>query len=111
MVNNMPALDRVFGALADATRRDIVGRLASGEASISTLARPFDMSLVAVSKHIRVLESAGLVEQRKVGRTRYCRLRPEPMATADAWLRRYERFWTDQFEALDTYFQARGERP
>src|SRR2546429_7869535 len=81
-------LDAVFSALSDPTRRAIVERLADGEASVSDLAAPFDMSLVAVTKHLRVLERAGLLDHRKRGRVRYCRLSPAPPRSADDWLAR-----------------------
>jgi len=94
------ALDRVFGALSDTTRRAIVARLARGETPLAELAAPFDMSLPAVSKHVRVLVAAGLVAQEKRGRTRYCRLEPAPLAAADRWISDYERFWEGQLDSL-----------
>lgn len=96
----MPQLDATFSALSDGTRRAIVARLADGEASLSQLAEPFDMSLTAVSKHLRVLSDAGLVDVEKRGRTRHCRLRGAPIKEAVDWLSKYEAFWTDRFEAL-----------
>ncbi|WP_119168986.1 ArsR/SmtB family transcription factor [Algihabitans albus] len=99
----MPDLDRTFAALSDTTRRAIVARLATGETALSDLAEPFDMSLTAVSKHVRVLDDAGLVRVSKRGRTRYCRLEAEPMKAASDWLDDYRTFWTGQFEALARY--------
>lgn len=99
-VADMPQLDATFAALSDGTRRAIVARLADGEASLSDLAEPFDMSLTAVSKHLRVLSDAGLVAIEKRGRTRHCRLRGAPIKQAVDWLNNYEAFWTDRFEAL-----------
>lgn len=99
----MQNLDRTFAALSDATRRAIVARLAHGEAPLSDLAEPFDMSLTAVSKHVRVLSDAGLVSVDKRGRTRYCRLEAEPMRYAAAWLDDYRAFWEGQFESLAKY--------
>lgn len=96
----MTDLDITFTALADPTRRAIVARLADGEAALSDLAAPFDMSLTAVSKHVRVLSDAGLVSVEKRGRTRHCRLEAAPMRDAVDWLNGYRRFWENQFEAL-----------
>jgi DNA-binding transcriptional ArsR family regulator len=93
-------LDAVFGALADPTRRAIVARLADGEASVTQLSEPFDMSLPAVAKHLRVLADAGLIEQRKEGRTRWCRLAPEPLRLLQDWVGDYSRFWEGQFDQL-----------
>jgi DNA-binding transcriptional ArsR family regulator len=98
------SLDAVFAALADPTRRAIVARLAGGETSVSELAAPFDMSLVAVSKHLRVLEHAGLLDQRKQGRVRYCRLAPEPLRSADDWLAGYRVFWQTRLDSLAAHF-------
>lgn len=97
---DMPQLDATFSALSDGTRRAIVARLADGEAALSDLAAPFDMSLTAVSKHLRVLSDAGLVEIEKRGRTRHCRLRGAPIKEAVDWLGKYESFWIDRFDAL-----------
>lgn len=94
------ALDRVFSALSDTTRRRLVHRIAEGECSISELAAPFDMSLVAVSKHITVLEHAGLVRRRKEGRTYYCSLNPEALTGALDWITIYHQFWRQRFGAL-----------
>lgn len=96
----MSQLDTTFSALSDGTRRAIVARLAEGETSLSDLAAPFDMSLTAVSKHMRVLSDAGLVTIEKRGRTRHCRLRGAPIKEAVDWLQKYEAFWIDRFDAL-----------
>ena len=103
-------LDSVFLALADPTRRAIVNRLADGEASISTLAQPFEMSLPAVVKHVRILERAGLVEHEKVGRERRCRLVAAPLRDADEWLVRYRTFWQSQLGSLHRYLSQQKER-
>ena len=103
-------LDAVFSALSDPTRRAIVERLAGGEASVSDLAAPFDMSLVAVSKHLRVLERAGLLDHRKRGRVRYCRLSPAPLRSADDWLSRYRVFWHTRLDALAAHLAGPEER-
>ncbi len=97
---DMPQLDATFSALSDGTRRAIIARLAAGETSLSDLAEPFDMSLTAVSKHLRVLSDAGLVDVEKRGRTRHCRLRGAPIKEAVDWLSKYEAFWIDRFDAL-----------
>jgi DNA-binding transcriptional ArsR family regulator len=99
------ALDATFYALADGTRRAILARLARGEASVSDLARPFAMSLPAVLKHVDALARAGLVEGRKEGRVRRCRLRTRPLREAGEWIARYRRFWEERFAALDRYLR------
>jgi DNA-binding transcriptional ArsR family regulator len=96
-------LDAVFAALADSTRRKILARLRAGEASVSELAEPFDVTLPAIAKHIGVLERAGLVKHRKVGRVRTCRLIAAPLKRAEAWIGQYERFWVTRFDALDAH--------
>ncbi|MCI4660784.1 MAG: metalloregulator ArsR/SmtB family transcription factor [Neomegalonema sp.] len=96
----MTDLDPIFAALSDPTRRAILSRLSEGEAALSALAEPFEMSQTAVSKHVRVLEHAGLVSIEKQGRTRYCRLNAAPMREAADWLSTYQQFWQDQFMAL-----------
>lgn len=99
--NQNSALDATFAALADPTRRALLAQLAEGERSISELARQHPMSLPAVSKHLRVLGEAGLVVQRKEGRTRHCRLQPAPLAEAAVWLNDYRRFWAGSLDRLD----------
>jgi len=101
----MPDLDRTFAALSDVTRRAILGRLALGEAALSEIAEPFEMSQTAVSKHVRVLSDAGLVQITKRGRTRYCRLEAAPMKAAAGWIETYQRFWEDQFSALARHLE------
>jgi DNA-binding transcriptional ArsR family regulator len=103
MVNYNRQLDTTFQALADPTRRAIVAALARGQASVTELARPHRMSLPAVMKHLRVLQRAGLLTQRKSGRTRRCRLKPKPLQQAEAWISQYRMFWEGQFDALDRY--------
>lgn len=100
-----PQLDQTFAALADTTRRAIITRLSMGEASLSEVADPFDMSLTAVSKHVRLLSEAGLVSVTKRGRTRYCRLEAAPMREAVTWLNTYQKFWDDQLAALARYVE------
>ncbi|MCS0500539.1 ArsR/SmtB family transcription factor [Protaetiibacter mangrovi] len=99
-------LDAVFAALADPTRRAILARLAEGEASVAELARPFAMSQPAVSKHLKVLEGAGLVSRTQVATTRLSHLEAQPLAEADAWMRRYKRFWNEGFDKLDAALAA-----
>ena len=103
MVKYSRRLDAVFGALADPTRRAILSDLRRGQTSVTVLATPHGMSLPAVMKHLRVLEQAGLVTQRKRGRVRQCRLSARPLKEAEAWLSRYRLFWENQLDALDRY--------
>lgn len=98
---NAAHLDTVFNALGDATRRRMLRTLSEGERTVSQLAEPFDMSLAAASKHIKVLEAAGLVDREVRGRTHICRLAAAPLAGAHDWLSFYERFWTDRLDALE----------
>jgi DNA-binding transcriptional ArsR family regulator len=93
-------LDAVFGALGHPARRSIIKQLAVSDASVSELADPLSMSLNAIAKHLAVLSSAGLIEQRKEGRVRRCHLRPGPLRVANAWLGDYGDFWEDQFDSL-----------
>lgn len=110
MVGQSPAsLDRVFHALADPTRRAMVSSLAMGQRNITELAAPFEMSFAAASKHVRVLESAGLVRRRVVGRSHVCQLEPTALAAASEWLRFYERLWANQFDVLDALLKAENE--
>jgi DNA-binding transcriptional ArsR family regulator len=100
------SLDRVFQALADPTRRAMLRRLALSERSIGELAAPFKMTFAAASKHVKVLERARLVRRRIEGRSHFCRLEPAPLAAANGWLRFYERYWTEQLDALDVALRA-----
>ena len=93
-------LDRTFGALANPTRRSLLEQLAAGEATVSELAAPYRMSLAAVSKHLQVLEQAGLVERRVEGRQHHLSLAPAPIERAAGWLARYQRFWESSLAAL-----------
>jgi DNA-binding transcriptional ArsR family regulator len=99
-------LNATFAALADPTRREILARLATGERSISELAGRFDMTLPAVSKHVRVLERAGLASVRREGRTRRTTLVAAPMREAQAWIEKYRQFWEFQFDQLAAYLEA-----
>ncbi len=101
----MPAdqLSNTFAALVDPTRRAILARLVSGECSVTELAAPFDMSMPAVSKHLRVLERAGLIARGREAQWRPCRLKAEPLKAVDGWLERYRRFWEGSFDKMDAY--------
>ena len=103
------ALDTTFAALSDPTRRAILARLALGEISVSDLARPFEMSLPAVSKHLSVLENAGLVSREREGRVRRCRLTGAPLREAADWISTYRRFWEEQLDALARYLEEQQE--
>jgi DNA-binding transcriptional ArsR family regulator len=103
MVNYQSSLDSTFGALADPTRRAILATLMLGESSISELAKPHRMSLPAVMKHVNVLEQAGLVSQKKIGRTRRCQLAPKPLQDAEAWISQYRAFWQHALDSLQNY--------
>jgi DNA-binding transcriptional ArsR family regulator len=94
-------LDATFSALADPTRRAILARLASGEASVTDLARPFAMSQPAISKHLKVLERAGLISRGRDAQRRPCRIEARPLAEANVWLEDYRRFWEGNFQRLD----------
>ena len=99
------SLDAAFAALASPTRRAILARLASGDAAVQELAEPFDISQPAVSKHLKVLERAGLVERAIDRQRRPARLKAQPMADAVAWLEEFRKFWTGSFDQLDTLLE------
>ncbi len=105
-------LDATFAALADPTRRAILARLALGEATVTELAEPFDISQPAISKHLQVLEAAGLISRGRDAQRRPCRLEPEPLAEADQWLERYRKIWEASFRRLDSLLHdlQRGRR-
>jgi DNA-binding transcriptional ArsR family regulator len=107
------SLSNTFSALADPTRRAILARLASGELSVTELAQPFEMSMPAISKHLKVLERAGLITRGREAQWRPCSLKAAPLKDAAEWLERYRRFWEESFERLDDYLrelQARGKK-
>jgi DNA-binding transcriptional ArsR family regulator len=104
-----PALDRVFSALADPTRRGVLDALAGGSRAISELAAPADMSLPGFMKHLKVLEEAGLIARSKEGRVVSCELAAAPMQAASAWMSRYEKFWNDRLDALARYLYQQEE--
>ena len=103
MDNYVHQLDQAFGALADPTRRAIMARLAQGQASVGELARPFDMALPSLMKHIRVLETSGLVESEKQGRIRTCRLKPSGMKGVESWLAEQRATWEARLDRLEAY--------
>lgn len=99
------ALSLTFSALADPTRRAILARLAKGESSVQELAKPFDMSLPAVSKHLKVLERAGLIRRGREAQWRPARIEPRPLKAVDEWLEDYRRMWDARLDRLDEYLQ------
>ena len=103
-------LNATFAALADPTRRAILARLASGEASVSELAEPFEMSLPAVSKHLKVLERAGLITRGRAAQWRPCRLKAAPLKDAADWLEEYRCFWEESFDRLEDYLRELQEK-
>jgi len=104
-----PVLDRVFSALADPTRRNVLDALGQGSLGASELAQPHGMSLPGFMKHLRVLEEAGLIARTKEGRVVSCELSAAPMQQAAAWMSRYERFWTEKLDAIARYLYQQGE--
>jgi DNA-binding transcriptional ArsR family regulator len=103
---SLDTLDSTFAALSDPTRREILARLASGEASVKELAEPFEMTLPGVSKHLKVLERAGLISRGRVAQSRPCRLEAAPLREAADWVGRYRRFWEEGFDRLDDYLRG-----
>jgi DNA-binding transcriptional ArsR family regulator len=106
-------LSATFAALADPTRRAILARLADGESSVTEIASPFEMSLPAVSKHLKVLERAGLIERGREAQWRPCRLQAAPLKQVDEWVEAYRRHWEERFDRLDEYLrelQAKAEK-
>lgn len=103
-------LSETFGALADPTRRAILARLASGEASVTELAAPFEMSMPAISKHLKVLERAGLIARGREAQWRPCRLQAAPLQDVAGWVDHYRRFWEESFDRLDEYLQEMKKR-
>jgi DNA-binding transcriptional ArsR family regulator len=103
------AIDEVFAALADPTRRAILNRLRRGEASMSELAEPFSVTLPAIAKHVRVLERAGLLSHHKTGRVRRCRMEADRLRLASDWLEGYRTFWTTRLDALARHLESGGD--
>jgi DNA-binding transcriptional ArsR family regulator len=109
----MDTLSTTFQALADPTRRAILARLALGETSVTELAEPFDISLPGISKHLKVLEHAGLITRSRDAQWRPCRIEPKALMSVDAWLEEYRRLWNERFDRLDDYLkelQAKGKK-
>ncbi len=98
-------LSAIFAALADPTRRGILARLATGEASVTEIAEPFDISLPAVSRHLKVLADAGLIERSREAQWRPCKLKADPLKDVADWVEHYRRFWEEGFERLDAYLK------
>jgi DNA-binding transcriptional ArsR family regulator len=99
-------LSQTLNALADPTRRAILARLSLGETTVNDLAEPFDMSLPAVSKHLKVLEKAGLISRSREKQWRPCKLEPEPLKAVDAWLGEYRKMWEERLDRLDAYLKT-----
>lgn len=111
MVRYSDELSLTFAALADPTRREVLERLAEGPATVSELAEPYDMTLPAMMKHLRVLEEAGLLRTEKSGRVRRCGLTPGPMQSAGGWIEQYRDLWEGRLDALEEYLrEMKGER-
>jgi DNA-binding transcriptional ArsR family regulator len=105
MTTSTDQLDATFSALADPTRRSILARLATGQTSVTELAHPFQMTLPAISKHLKVLQRAGLIARSRDAQWRPCRLQAQPLKDATLWLANYRRFWEESFDRLDVYLQ------
>jgi DNA-binding transcriptional ArsR family regulator len=103
-------ISSTFSALADPTRRAILARLALGETSVTELASPFEMSMPAISRHLKVLEKAGLIARGREAQWRPCKLRPEPLKQAADYLEEYRRFWEESFDRLEAYLQTLQEK-
>ncbi len=110
MATNSDPLSETFAALANRTRRDILARLAEGAATVNELAEPFDMSLPAISRHLKVLEEAGLIERGRHAQYRPCSLNPAPLEAVAAWTERYRPIWEDRFDRMDDYLRQLQDR-
>src|SRR5262245_17371124 len=104
-------LSMTFAAIADPTRRAILARLSKGEAAVKELARPFDMTLPAISKHLKVLEKAGLIERSREAQSRPCKLRAKPLQEAASWIDHYRTFWEESLDRLDEYLKELQSEP
>ncbi len=109
MTINTEPLDKVFTALGHPIRRQILARLAEGEATVTAIASPFNTSLNAVSKHLKVLENAGLIQREVVGREHYCRLQPHSLDEAADWIAYYRTFWSTRLDAMEAQLKARTD--
>jgi len=110
-MNTSQRLDATFAALADPTRRAILARLATGEASVNELAEPFDMSQPAISKHLKVLERAGLISRGRDAQRRPCRLEPQALVAATGWIEKYREIWEANFRRLDALLEEMKQEP
>ena len=106
MPNQHIALDNVFHALADPTRRAVLQRLSQGPASVKELAEPFEMALPSFLQHLKVLETGGLIRSRKIGRVRTCEIEPEPLTSAEAWIAQQRSIWEGRLDRLGAYLNA-----
>jgi DNA-binding transcriptional ArsR family regulator len=111
MPNQAEPLDRIFHALGDQTRRAVLRRLSAGPASVTALARDFDMALPSFTQHLGVLEGCGIVRSEKIGRVRICRLVPERLREAEGWLAEQRALWTRRLDQLDAYLETMKEEP
>ena len=102
-------LNQIFSALSDPTRRAMLIRLGQEEMSVADLAQPFDMSKSAITKHVKVLENSGLLKRTIDGRVHYCRLEAQPLKQATEWMKFYEQFWHEKFDALDTFLREEDQ--
>ena len=109
MPNQQTALDTVFRALADPTRRAVLHQLSRGPASVSDLARPFEMALPSFLQHLQVLEEGGLIRSRKAGRVRTCEIQPDRLATAESWIAEQRAIWESRLDRLDAYLRSLQE--
>ena len=109
MPNQQIALDTVFRALADPTRRAVLHQLSQGPASVSDLAQPFEMALPSFLQHLQVLEEGGLIRSRKTGRVRTCEIQPDPLATAENWIAEQRAIWEGRLDRLDAYLKSLQE--
>jgi DNA-binding transcriptional ArsR family regulator len=109
MLNYHPALDQVFQALADPTRRAMMERLTRGPASVGELAQPLEMSLPGVMQHVRVLEESGLIRSEKVGRVRTCQMRPETLRAAERWIGERRTLWENRFDRLGEFLAGQDD--
>ena len=109
MVNHRATLDTVFGALAHSTRRSILERLCLGETTVTELSKPFSSSLPALTKHLNVLESAGLIVRTTSGRQRICRIKPEAVDSVAVWIAKHQSFWNNQLDNLDEFLKTQSE--
>lgn len=107
---NEEILDSTFHALADSTRRDILFRLARNEHTVNEIAEPYDISLAAVSKHLKVLEKAGLIKKKKTGRKYHCRMNPEPLIPVSLLLKKYRSFWNNRLDEMEGFIDQQKQK-